>query len=303
MEIRIITSSENKDLEKTIIIDTLEEPVLVYNKKDLDNGNVARNDHLDFLLRGRDWNIGNRLYLGSDNKIKMSLKDFQDSPIPKDIEKEGDIDFEEDGNIEIQNSISRLYNKLIKFGDKELLDFYDIIRNANINFDENQNNIEILEKDYTSTINFNRFLASNYLLSSQTKTNISYEVNSSLMNILASNFPKGLNDKGTLKDFLNKSYDPRHLINYEISPNYFMANIIVSYTYLDRSGLKSVSEEILIKPFDKEKKKLYSKHYTRDKRVLAEVCDGVLRLFPMSPEVRECVIQSCILISEEYEKL
>lgn len=306
MEIRLIASGEDLNPKDTIVIDTAsDKPVLSYNGAALDTSNVARNDHLDYLLKERDWNIGNRLYLGSDGKIKMSLKDHQDSVIPEIQENPKDIDFEEDGNIDIQNDINRLYNRAFRFGDTVYMKLYKIIKNAFTGMSGNSNNIEILEKDYTGIINFNRFLNSDYSLDSENEINydeIPEEVKSNLLDLLDSYFGSN-NKRESLKALLTRPYDSKHIINHNVSPNNFVAKVIIAYTYQDKNTLKSVSEEIVVRPFNVDKNKIYSKHYTKDKRVLSEVCDGVLRLFPMVPEVQECIIQSCILISEEYEKL
>lgn len=308
MELRIISSENKLNPEDTIIIDTSsDKPVLVYNNQAIDTSIIARNDHLDFLLRRRDWNIGNRLYLGQKGRIKMSLKDYQDSSIPEVEEANNDIDFEEDGNIDIQNEINKLYNKAFRFDDIEYKKLYKIIRAVLSNVSGNLNNIEFLEKDYIGVINFNRFLNSDYIIDSNIITdtnNLPNSFKSSLIDSLQNYFKKyKVNSEEALDELITSTYDFKHIIDYDISPNNFIAKVTVVYSYLEKKELKSVSEEVVIRPFDINRNKLNSKYYTKDKRVLAEVYDGVLRVFPLVPEIRECIIQNCILISEEYEKL
>lgn len=171
MEIRLITTGENSTRD-TIMIDTSDKPFLFYTDEDgskvIDSTETARNDHLEKLLQERDWNIGPRLYLDND-KIKLSLKDSQDSPIPNMSEETGGIDFEEDGNIDVQNIINKSYNKAIRFEDDRYFKLVKIIRNTLKSMDENSNNIKILEKDYSGSINFNRFRNSDYILDAHHK--------------------------------------------------------------------------------------------------------------------------------------
>lgn len=59
-----------------------------------------------------------------------------------------------------------------------------------------------------------------------------------------------------------------------------------------------INKDILVKPYIKETK-INTNYYTPDNLVLAETRDGVLRVFPLSSSVTECIILSCTLI---YEK-
>lgn len=263
MEIRLITTGESS-LKDTIMIDTSDKPFLFYNEDDgvkvIDSTEIARNDHLDKLLQERDWNIGTRLYLDdNDNKIKMSLKDSQDSPIPDMSGEIGGLDFEEDGNIDIQTNINKSYNKAIRFGDSKYQELFKIIRGTLKSMDENSNNIKILEKDYTGSINFNRFRNSDYTL------------------------------------------DAHHKV-YNMS-NHFIARVEIAYTYQKEGSLQIATEEVLVKPFSTDFKKINSRYNSKDSRFLVEVIDGVLRVFPTNSEVKECFIQSYTLIFEENEKL
>jgi hypothetical protein len=262
MEIRLITTGENS-LKNTIMIDTSDKPVLVYNGDDgikvIDSTETARNDHLEKLLQERDWNIGTRLYLGEDGKIRMSLKDNQDSPIPDMSGKTEGLDFEEDSNIDILNKINKSYNRAIRFGDDRYLELFRIIKSALKSMDKNSNNIKILEKDYTGSINFNRFVNSDYTL------------------------------------------DAHHKV-YNIS-NPFIARVEIAYTYIKDKSLQLATEEVIVKPFSTEFEKINSRYTSKDSRFLVEVIDGVLRVFPSNYDVRECFIQSYTLIFEEHEKL
>jgi hypothetical protein len=262
MEIRLITTGESS-LKDTIMIDTSDKPLLFYNGDDgvkmIDSTEIARNDHLDKLLQERDWNIGTRLYLGEDGKIKMSLEDNQDSPLPDMSGKTGGLDFEEDGNIDIQTSINKSYNQAIRFGDGQYSKLFKIIRSSLKSMEENSNNIKVLEKDYTGSINFNRFINSGYTL------------------------------------------DAHHKV-YNIS-NHFLARVEIAYTYQEKTYLRCATEEVIVKPFSLDFTKINSRYTSKDSRFLVEVIDGVLRVFPMKSDVRECFIQSYTLIFEEHEEL
>ena len=189
----------------------------------------------------------------------MSLEDSQDSPLPDMSGKTRGLDFEEDGNIDIQTSINNSYNQAIRFGDEQYLKLFKIIRTSIKFMGENSNNIKVLEKDYTGSINFNRFVNSGYTLNAHHKV-------------------------------------------YKIS-DHFLARVEIAYTYQEKTYLRCATEEVIVKPFSLDFTKINSRYTSKDSRFLVEVIDGVLRVFPMKSDVRECYIQSYTLIFEEHEEL
>ncbi len=77
------------------------------------------------------------------------------------------------------------------------------------------------------------------------------------------------------------------------SSKILLARVVVSYTY-DKI---QTNKEFLIIPFKrdssgKEEKENYN-ITTPDNKVLLEILDGVLRIFPLTDEVEECIITSC----------
>ena len=79
---------------------------------------------------------------------------------------------------------------------------------------------------------------------------------------------------------------------------------------------KRINKDILVKPFYREKDennnlvtnygKVNTNFYYSEKGVnyvLAEIRDGVLRLFPLHESITECIILSCTIIYEEFRKL
>lgn len=243
MEIRIITTGKPSEDFITLDATSKDNPVLVLGKTVIDNTEVAKNYHLDSLLRERDWNITTRLFL-KGSKICMSKREKYDSCTPDMSSEDSYFELEENYDLESYNEIKRYYNKYVKI-DNLYNKSFSIIRKAQKKLLGDTNNSEILDLDYTNTINLN-----------------------SLINE---------NDKQSLVAILDISYCNS-------------SNLITS-------------ERILIKPFDRKNddlEKTYSIEYTRDKQVLIESLDGMIRVFPLSEDIKECIILSCTIVYEKY---
>ena len=244
MEIRIITTGKPSNDFITIDATSKDNPVLVLGEKVIDKTEVAKNYHLDSLLRERDWNVTTRLFL-KDSKICMSKREQYDSCIPDMSLEDSYFELEENYDLESGSEINRLYNKYVKF-DNTYNKSFKIIRNAQKKLLGDTNNSEILNSDYTNTINLNSLISEK-------------------------------NNKSSLVAILDISY-------------------------CNSSNLVT-SERLLIKPFDIDNnniEKIDSIEYTKDKQVLVESLDGVIRVFPLSEDIKECIILSCTIIYEKY---
>ena len=203
----------------------------------------------------KDWNITDRLFLDSNNKVCLSYRDYYDSAIPEISDEDLCFSIEEEYNPDFDREIAKSFNSKIKFNKD--FEFANIVSYNFKRLKEDSNNFGEITLDYTNIINFNKSL-----------------------------------DKKNYEFTLNQE-------KIEINGNDVIAMVSLSYTELINEEYIFSTEDIIIKPFVSGEKR-YSIQYTRDKKVLAELLDGVLRVFPRTQEIIECIISSCTLIYEKY---